>query len=352
MRELVAKACFFGLVAAGATACNVDAAIDANLTLGHADAQTAADDSGSTSLAALSDLRLLGYRVSDTFHDDGHISVALLPRDAQGNAILDQKLFIKLVADCNVPFPMTAAVAVGQLNQPAPSTPFRMGVTLDTSGSMSSSDPDNLRVPAAGSFVDTIATAFPGSQFAAMKFGTEVTLLTNFTTDTAAFKSSLSSVGAEGSTAMHMATDQMLDLLINAPAGDFQPAMLVLSDGGDTGEGDYSADQLVAKANQHGIPISALALGGALDIPGLSFVSDLQVYAAGTNGYFNYVQGAASLNQSFENLAVMNSKGFIMVDVTMTGGVFVAFTTITISLEMHSGGQTKTVGFDFIVPLE
>jgi hypothetical protein len=101
-------------------------------------------------------VRLLGYRVSNTFHRDGHISVALMPRDAQENTILSSSLYLKLVVDCNIPFPMTAAVAMGAVREPAPNRPFRFGVTLDSSGSMGSSAPDNLRVPAAGRFVDAV----------------------------------------------------------------------------------------------------------------------------------------------------------------------------------------------------
>ena len=137
-----------------------------------------------------------------------------------------------------------------------------------------------------------------------------------------------------------------------SPDAAFQPALLVLSDGADNASDGVTADDVINKAKAAHIPIFGVGLGGALDVPGLSFVGDLQRYADETGGVFTYLKSADDLGARFEKLALGASKGRILADVHLTGGVFVPFSTITIKVEVHAGSKVATDSFDFIVPVE
>lgn len=332
--------------------CNADVSGIADLKLGSAHATTAANDDASKSLSAASSLSVLGYQVSKDFHHDGLVHVTLLPQDEQGNAILDQKLFVEITATCNVPFPMNAEVKVGEIRKPVAQKPFKFGIALDGSGSMDSSDHDKIRVKAVQGFIETVGKSFPGSMFRSDQFDTKVKTLGDFTADLAAAESSVSNVSAEGGTALHKSTAQLIDGMAKLPDDRYQPALLVLSDGMDNSSEGVTSEQVIAKAKAAHIPIYAVGLGGGLDVPGLSFVGDLQTYAEGTGGVFTYLKSSNDLVPMFQKLALGASKGQIFADVKITGGVFVPFSTITIKIDVHSGSKVVTDSIDFIVPID
>jgi hypothetical protein len=81
-------------------------------------------------------------------------------------------------------------------------------------------------------------------------------------------------------------------------------------------------------------------------------VGDLQEYAHATGGLFVHVGAANRLERAFENLALGTAEGRILLDVRLTGGVYLPFSTCTVELDVHAGGQAATTSFDLVMPMK
>ncbi len=318
--------------------------------LGVAEATTGADDSASLALAAIRSFDIVGTRVSRSFHSDGIVSIVAVPRDVTDKPLLDTRIFLKVTARASVPFPMSAQVRVAGTKTPAPQ-PFQMAVSIDSSGSMSSSDPGRVRVPAANGFVDLVSARFSGSEFAVWDFDTEVRALAPFSPDPASAKAATAQVREAGSTALHKGAMAALDALVLARKPGWQQGLLVLTDGMDNSSEPVTAKDVIAKAKGAQIPIYTLGLGGALDIPGLSFVGDIQEYAAETGGTFAYARDASRLTRAFDLMAASATSGSVEVEVDLSGGTYVPFSTVTIEVEARAGGASAKDSFELVVPL-
>ncbi len=322
---------------------------EAELEIGRLNATSAASDEASRDLPPIGELHLLGYSVSSQFHSDGAISLGMLAMDTTGEAILDSDIYLEAEVTCDVSFPMGGSIHLGAAHQPDQNRPFQMAINLDGSGSMSSSDPQDRRIPASQMLIDVIDESFPGSTFAAWEFNDEVNLLVDFTSDTNAIKTAVTEVGADGSTRLHDSVQQILHGFATSQTPDAQPAILLLSDGMDTASNsDRSA--VIAQAKQLGVPIYAVGLGGALDIPGLDFLDDLQVYAHDTGGMFAYIDHAGALEQAFETMALGISKGYQEITLVLDGGFYLPFSTCQVDLRARAGEQESHASFEFVVP--
>ncbi len=343
-----------GLQASATATASVPPIPSSLLNPGFASGSSASSDAASQKLPAAARLSVVGYRVAKNFHTDGTIQIAFLPLDAQGKAILDTNVYVSFEAKCSVPFPIEGSVRVGPARQPAARLPFQLAVDIDSSGSMGSSDKERLRVKAAGQFIDLVARDYAKSEFAVFEFESKVTLLQDFTPDTAVAKAAVARVKEKGATALHLSAVQALDLLAKQKKPGFQQALLVLTDGGDNSSKGTTAADVISKAKQNGVPIYAVSLGGAVDIPGLGFVSDLQDYAAQTGGLFAYAKGADQLLRTFESMATVASKGNQVAEVKLKGlgGVFIPFSTMTLTIKVRSGGKELSDTLEFIVPMK
>jgi hypothetical protein len=337
-----------GLATVGCEA-DVNGALD--VKLGQAHAASAANDEASKALPPVSSLAVLGYQVSKNFHSDGLVRITLLPVDDKGGAILDDKIFVEIDATCNVPFPMNASVKIGEIRKPIDKKPFKFGIALDGSGSMDSADKDKLRVKATQGFIDVIGKNFQGSMFRADQFDTKVTKFFDFTADMEAAKAGVAKVSANGGTALHKSTAELIDAMSQLPDDKYQPALLVLSDGMDNSSEGVTREQVIAKAKEKKIQLYAVGLGGGLDVPGLSFVGDLQAYAQETGGVFTFVKNASDLDPMFQKLANGATKGQVFTDISLKGGTFIPFSTITIKFSVHAGGKVMQDSIEFIVPV-
>ncbi len=327
----------------------VDGYVEAEL--GVLETATAETDAASWDLAAVADVRLLGYAASSGFHHGEPIEVSLLPLDADGHGIIDPDVYVAMSVQCEVGFGMSGSVAIEGAYQPDPSLPYQFGIGIDGSGSMVTSDSGRLRVPAGQGFVDAIVRAYPGSQFALTEFASEVTEWSALTADTEFVKQAMAQVGEDGSTRLHDATLELVRDLDAVRDASRQQAVLVLSDGMDTAS-DHDGDDVIDAARTAGIPIHAVSLGGALDVPGLSFVGDLQRYAYETGGLFVHVRDERQLERSFENLALSAAEGEIVLEVRLAGGLYLPFSTCSVNLDVHAGGAAAQTSFELVMPFD
>jgi Ca-activated chloride channel homolog len=160
---------------------------------------------------------------------------------------------------------------------------------MDVSGSMNATDVTPTRllaaIDAAGRFVDRLPSAF---RVGLISFSTTAQLLATPTTDRQAIHDALSSLQAQGSTAIGDAIERALDLRRPPTTSSGSPAVparprpapdpalrtlpmviLLLSDGANTA--GRTPPQLAADhAHRLGVPIYAIALGtqaGTVDVP-------------------------------------------------------------------------------------
>ena len=329
---------------------SADGSVEAEIEIGTLHATSAASDEASRELPPIESLHLLGYAVSGGFHGDGAIRLGVLALDGAGEAILDSNVYLDAQVTCDVSFPMGGSIRIDAAHQPAPGKPFQMALDLDGSGSMAGSDPQGRRIPASQGLIGVVQESFPGSTFAAWEFNDEVVQLIDFTSDTSAVSTAVTRVGSDGSTRLHESVQQILDGFAAAPQSDAQPAILLLSDGMDTAS-DVDRDDVIAYAKQLGVPIYAVGLGGALDIPGLDFVGDLQVYAHDTGGMFTFIEHSGALEQAFENMALGISRDYQEVTLVLDGGLFLPLSTCEVDLLARAGEQERHASFEFVVPL-
>ncbi|MBW2459467.1 MAG: VWA domain-containing protein [Deltaproteobacteria bacterium] len=337
------------------TACDMSLVADSEgnfegtIEIGTLAVTSAASDEASKGLPPIGSLHLLGYSVSSDFHGDGAISLGMLALDINGEAILDADIYLEADVTCDVSFPMGGSIQIGTAHQPNQGQPFQMAIDLDGSGSMGGSDPQDRRIPASQGLIDEINESFPGSTFSAWEFNDDVNLLIDFTTDTNAVKSAVTGVGSDGSTRLHDSVQQILQGFAANPNPATQPAILLLSDGMDTAS-DADRGAVISQAQALGVPIYAVGLGGALDIPGLNFVDDLQVYAHDTGGMFTYIDHAGALEQAFENMALGIANGYQEITLVLAGGFYLPFSTCSVTLEARAGESQGYASFEFVVP--
>jgi Ca-activated chloride channel family protein len=177
------------------------------------------------------------------------------------------------------------ALARPQATVLVPKQQANVMLIMDVSGSMNATDvaPSRLlaAVNAASRFVDRLPSGF---RVGLISFSTTAQLVTPPTTDRQAVHDALSSLQAEGSTAIGDAIERALDLkrpppttssgapAVPRPTTD--PAlrrlpMLLLSDGANTA-GRTPPQRAADHARQLGVPIYAIALGtqsGTVDVP-------------------------------------------------------------------------------------
>lgn len=334
----------FGIDSEGNVEGNVE------VELGVLNTATAATDAASLSLAPVASVRLLGYAASADFHRGEPIEVSLLPLDASGHGIIDADVYVGASVTCEVGFGMSGSVAIQGAYAPESREPYQFGIGMDGSGSMELTDPSRQRVPAGQTFVDTIARSYPSSQFSLVEFDDVVVEHSALTGNLDVIKAAMAGVTSDGNTRLHDATLKLVEDLAATNHVGFQQAVLLLSDGMDTAS-DHDASAPIAAARAAGIPIHAISLGGALDVPGLEYTEDLQRYAYETGGLFVHVRNAAALAQTFENLALATAEGQLVLDVRLSGGLYLPFSTCTVSLDVHSGGSAAQTSFDLVMPI-
>lgn len=160
---------------------------------------------------------------------------------------------------------------------------------LDDSGSMTTNDPNRLRVQAAKNFVDAFDTEDRG---AVITFTTSAQLRAGLTSDTSVLKGALDGIGAgAGGTNISTGVQTALDQLTSASdRQDRIQTIILLTDG----IGDYSSSH-TARARQENITINTIAMAGANQ----TLLSDI---AAGSGGTAHTVATADDLPEVFRVL--------------------------------------------------
>jgi Ca-activated chloride channel homolog len=210
---------------------------------------------------------------------------------------------------------LLVGVARPQATVDVPREQATVVLTMDTSGSMTATDvaPDRLQAAraAAQRFVDQLPERF---RVGVVGFSSQAQVLLAPTTDRAAAHATLSSLRAEGGTALGDAIARSAELGSSA-GGDRAPrAVLLLSDGAST-EGALEPPEAAARARELGVRVYTIALGtpeGTVELVDENGVPQtvsvppdpvsLREVAAGTGGRFFEAPDEDQLASVYEEL--------------------------------------------------
>jgi Mg-chelatase subunit ChlD len=161
-------------------------------------------------------------------------------------------------------------------------------LAIDSSGSMGSSDPGNLRIAAAKDMIDGLSA--DSDRVAVVDFDGSASLLTGLTDDFTLAKSKVDLIDANGSTDLGEAVELALDH-IDESSTTASPLVILLTDG----QGSYDT-QLSTRAADDGVRIYTIGLGSGVDETLLSEIAD------DTKGRYFQVVAADDLLDVFAQL--------------------------------------------------
>ena len=295
-------------------------------------------------LPAVSKVQVLNAKADSDFATTGGLKVALIALDASQNSIVSDGFDVTATAASRAAVALTTS-KIETKEAADSSLPWSMAIDLDSSGSMSSTDPSRLRVTAAKDYVDLILKNNAKSQLAIYDFGsgnttgfTKTRLLQDYTSDKTLLAAGIDKCTDEGITPLYESIYELLeDINVKVKASSYQRAIMLLSDGGDN-DSTHTDAQTYALATKYGIPINTVALGYDSDV--------LKELSNNTNGVYGMAASSADLATVFQSVALGSTQGYVIVSLNFPKGALPVGDT-DITLAITSGGETKNTTFTF-----
>ncbi len=308
------------------------------------------------------ELRLLGsVNVSQDFQNTGNFDLNLIALDANDNVIQLTGGDVSMTLDSVSVTKGGYSITITDVTYVKPSSTgkIKVAILLDSSGSMSSSDPNYERVQASKDFINLLRSNSGDNKVGIYDFagaygdnnGDSIDdynfrILHDFdyVTDTAALFSALDSVTANGATPLYLSLYYTLDHVHNAIEASYGNAILVLTDGQDNDSYQITADSVIAKAKAYGIPIYAIGLGDS------TYIDDnIKRVASETGGVYANAQDANALADIFNSMGFGLSQGYNQITAKINpipGSGSVVWGKVSVS----SGGKSQTKAWSFTAP--
>ncbi|MFB2556773.1 VWA domain-containing protein [Herbiconiux liangxiaofengii] len=166
--------------------------------------------------------------------------------------------------------------------------PIASILAIDSSGSMSSNDPQNLRLDAAKIFVDSLLTVDKAS---VVDFDDYARVLQSLTTDFVAVKAAIDLIDSSGGTDIGAAMQSGLDELDANAASDDGRVVVLLTDG----DGYYD-EALTQRATASKTTVYTVGLGSSTNTALLQGIADA------TGGKFFLVENADGLKDAYDRI--------------------------------------------------
>jgi Ca-activated chloride channel family protein len=159
----------------------------------------------------------------------------------------------------------TVTLSVTGYGGPDSSVPIDSVFCIDSSGSMTTSDPTNLRRVAAKSFVDKMAS--PPDTAGVVSWDDNIDFTIGLTGDFNPLKGQIDNVDSIGNTNGNLALDTCIDMLdANPRVGESVEVIIFLTDGQfNTGGNDHNPI-LTTEALSKGYVVYTIGLGDAVDV--------------------------------------------------------------------------------------
>ncbi|MBI2336630.1 MAG: VWA domain-containing protein [Deltaproteobacteria bacterium] len=345
---------------------------------------------GNDNLANATGMTIVNATKADDFSTSGNVNIGFVATDSSGNAILAQNTSgtpLRVAIDnivvrsanaadgditCSISSAFSTTITCTFASIATVSATTGTGswaLDIDSSGSMSGSDPSCLRVTASNSFYDELEADSASNQVAAYDFTTDSSLdatgctgaratwaaTTGFTdtselldwsattsANNAAFSSAVATVGDGAGTPLYDSmTEVCTDMATNSSiTSGNSKYILLLSDGDDSGGGSSSLADLNSCLSTNDITAYVIGLGsGAID-------SVLQSIADANGGLYRPVSAASELAEVFAAFATAVNGGYNNATVTLSvhdSTVTGVEITITISIDGTSATDTVTI---------
>jgi Uncharacterized protein containing a von Willebrand factor type A (vWA) domain len=162
-------------------------------------------------------------------------------------------------------------------------------LAIDSSGSMSSNDPGNLRKTAAKQFVDAF---LPGDQGAVVDFDDYSYIRAHLTKEKDTLKAAIDEIDSYGGTDIDSAIDTSIYELLSASASESNDKMIILL---TDGYGTYNADT-TKSAKDNNIKIYTVGLGSGVNDDLLQSIADQ------TGGLYYKVAQSSDLLDAFKRI--------------------------------------------------
>jgi secreted protein with Ig-like and vWFA domain len=180
--------------------------------------------------------------------------------------------------------------ATGAGNTTTTSVPLDIVFTIDSSGSMESSDPSNLRLQAANDFIDKMEPTKDAA--GVVSWDDDIDFTQALTSNFADAKSSVNGVNREGNTDLSIGLAEAINILdANTKTEKSAEVIIFLSDG----EGDYS-HAIAQSAADKGYTIYSIGLGDSVN------VTNLEDMSTTTGGTYYSAPTAETLDVIFNNI--------------------------------------------------
>lgn len=329
-----------------------------------ATACTVQSDDDTAANGRVDNVVVVGTSVTSALYVSGELGLTTVPTDAQGEAVLDNKLKIAI----RITSPAEVASEVGQTECTVPDQnkkSISVGVILDDSGSMSGSDPDKLRKKATVSFLDTLGAE---DKVLLTDYGTTGNNLRDllcannavpgescsppkpvFTADKAALVKATEKITDSGGTPLYESCVQMIPLVDSVK--DARRGVLLLSDGSPNSKVQRDACHNAAKVAQ--IPVFTVGLGPAAE--GAKTVSQdavkvLRELASETGGSYASANDPAQLDNLFRNMGTALARGSCKTTARITDAATKIQPGTKVTGEVTIGTNGAKGTFEFVAP--
>jgi hypothetical protein len=305
-------------------------------------------------------LAVSGVRIdARTFPTTGRFELGLLATDGEGAPILSDKVTVTSVVTTLDPGGTLPALAFVETRVQEPGElPLAAAIDIDDSGSMSGSDPADLRAEAAKVFWEAVLGADPENQVAFFDFGhgastgfIESRMLAGWTKNRTELEAQLVNIESYGGTPLY---ESMLEVArwvdTTCSATHHNRVVLLLTDGYPNGM--ENRDAAIQAAVNSGIIFHTVGLGPASDLNPEHYdeaVAVVREIAEQTGGVYAAATDAAALAPIFQTLARVSSEGQIISAFTINP-IPAPGTRVNGTVTVESGGATATATWSFVIP--
>lgn len=272
-------------------------------------------------LLGLADMFLLGVIPTADFSnpdspDHGKAEVALGGEDGDGLPIIPPGKLLEVDSD-------HGDVDLEETEEVEGHVEGSLVFLADGSGSMWESDPERIRVEAAGQLASELSKCGPDWRMALMEFGAgadsgfdETAVRVDYTSDPDAIAAGAEGLSESGYTPLWDSLSEVLADLDGDAKESFESGagrgLIVLSDGQDL-DSSTTLEGVVDQAQDLGIAVHVVGLGEASDLAegggNSQAVADLRYLASKTGGYFAAVSSADELPAVAKSFAKAHCGG-------------------------------------------
>jgi tight adherence protein B len=209
-----------------------------------------------------------------------------------------------------------------------PSDRLAVVLAIDTSGSMEGAPIQSAKASA----VDFVRKMPRGTEVAIVGFNSAATVLSPFTTDSAALVATIDGVQAAGETALYDGVTAASALL--ASAGDARRATVILSDGRDTASAASLEAATGALSNTGADTYVASLATGETDLPAL------QALASATSGRLVSAADPGALGAAYDEIALAITNQYEFTFESISTG------TVPVRISVDAEGVAAAAEFD------